>query len=93
MAQDERNERVDRHHAENSTALEPHGDDVDAALQARERRRAAEREDLPDSTDRATAGGFGSGQGMGAERTGQGPQGGAERGEPRTAADAEDWPV
>jgi len=68
-------------------------EEVDEQIQQRARREAATRnpEELPDSTDRTTAGGFGSGQGMGNERTGQGPDRPAERGFPRTP-DPE-WPT
>ncbi len=68
-------------------------DEVDQALQQAARRQAAERdpEDLP-ANDQVSAGGFGSGQGMGSQRTGQDPDIPPERGEPRTPKKAEDWP-
>lgn len=67
---------------------------VDRALRQQARREAAERrpdELLPD--DHVTAGGFGSGQGMGTERTGQGPDRPNSQGFPRTQKDKEDWPT
>lgn len=68
-------------------------EEIDEQLQQAARREAATRdpEDLPDSTDRTTAGGFGSGQGMGKQRSGQGPDRPDERGFPRTP-DLE-WPT
>lgn len=67
-------------------------EEVDERLQEAARREAAERssDDLPDDTERTTAGGFGSGQGMGRERTGTGPDQPDERGEPRT--EDRNWP-
>lgn len=69
--------------------------ELDEKLQERARRRAASRrpQDLPDATDRTTAEGFGSGQGMGRTQSGQGPETPDERGFPRTEEDAEDWPT
>ena len=66
---------------------------VDRALQQRARREAAQRspEELPPD-EHVTAGGFGSGQGMGTERTGQEPDRPDEQGFPRTQKDKEDWP-
>ena len=68
-------------------------DEVDTELQQSARREAAERnpDELPPA-DHLTAGGFGSGQGMGTERTGQDPDRPDAQGFPRTAKDAEDWP-
>jgi hypothetical protein len=68
-------------------------DEIDQQLQQQARREAAERdpEELPDPTDRLTVGGFGSGQGMGTERTGQEPDRPDEQGFPRTQ-DPE-WPT
>lgn len=63
---------------------------VDAVLQARLRREAAERGTLPDPTERKTAGGFGSGQGMGTHTTGQEPGVYDEQGKPRH--DDLEWP-
>ena len=66
---------------------------VDKALQQQARRAAAQRssdELLPD--EHVTAEGFGSGQGMGTARTGQGPNRPDEEGFPRTQKDKEDWP-
>ncbi len=60
-------------------------------LQERQRRAAATREKTPDSTQRHTVEGFGSGQGMGNERTGQGPGTPDERGFPR--GEDPDWPT
>lgn len=59
-------------------------------LQERQRRAAATRKKMPDSTHRHTAEGFGSGQGMGTERTGQEPGIPDERGYPR--GEDRDWP-
>lgn len=85
LSQDELREKL----AKGETTLE----DVDQSLQQEARRQAAERDpdELPIS-DQVTAGGFGSGQGMGNQRTGQDPDIPPERGEPRTAEKAEDWP-
>ncbi|MDI3340736.1 MAG: hypothetical protein QJR03_09405 [Sphaerobacter sp.] len=60
-------------------------EEADEIIQARERRAAAERdpEELPDPTERKTAGGFGSGQGMGVHSTGQEPGAYDEQGKPR----------
>ena len=68
-------------------------EEVDREMQQRARRRAAERDPatLPPE-DQVTAGGFGSGQGMGTERTGQGPDRPDAQGYPRTQKDKEDWP-
>lgn len=59
-------------------------------LQERQRRAAATRRKTPDSTHRHTAEGFGSGQGMGTERTGQEPGTPDERGYP--CGEDRDWP-
>lgn len=71
--------------------------ELNEKLQQRTRRMFASRDDreLPDSTDRTTAEGFGSGQGMGRTQTGQGPEPDIpdEREFPRTAERAEDWPA
>ncbi len=66
-------------------------DHMNEILQERQRRAAATREKTPDSTDRETVSGFGSGQGMGASRTGQGPSIPDERGFPR--GEDPDWPT
>lgn len=79
--------------AEGEVTLE----EIDDDLQAEARRAAAERrpDDLPPA-DHLTAGGFGSGQGMGKTRTGDGPEQNEgipdERGFPRTPEQAKDWP-
>jgi hypothetical protein len=67
--------------------------EIDEQLQEHARREAAERdaEELPDSTERVTVGGFGSGQGMGTERTGQEPDRPDDQGFPRTKDT--DWPT
>lgn len=71
--------------------------EFDERLQELARREAATRrpEDLPDSTDRTTAEGFGSGQGMGQSQGGRRPQPEIpdERGFPRTEEDEEEWPT
>lgn len=59
-------------------------------LQERQRRAAATRETTPDSTQRHSVEGFGSGQGMGPNRSGQGPDIPDERGFPR--GEDPDWP-
>lgn len=66
-------------------------DHMNEILQERQRRAAATREKTPDSTDHETVSGFGSGQGMGATRTGQGPSTPDERGFPR--GEDPDWPT
>lgn len=63
---------------------------LDKKLRQREAREAAEREDQPDSTEQHTAGGFGSGQGMGTEETGQEPDRPDEQGFPR--GKDKEWP-
>lgn len=65
---------------------------ADEITQIRARRAAAERdpEELLDPTARKTAGGFGSGQGMGIETTGDEPGAYDEQGKPR-GEDLE-WP-
>jgi hypothetical protein len=65
-------------------------DQVNEILQERYRRAAAMRETTPDPTRRHTVEGFGSGQGMGVERTGQEPGTPDERGVPR--GEDRDWP-
>ena len=73
------------------------GDLSDEDFQEAMRRLAASRrvEDLPNSTDRTTAEGFGSGQGMEHSDMGQGPEPDVpdERGFPRTEEESEDWPT
>ncbi len=65
---------------------------ADEITQVRERRAAAERDpdDLLDPTTRKTAGGFGSGQGMGVHSSGQEPGSYDEQGKPRH--DDPEWP-
>jgi len=65
---------------------------ADEIMQVRERRAAAERDpdDPLDPTARKTAGGFGSGQGMGVHSTGQEPGAYDEQGKPRD--DDPEWP-
>lgn len=58
-------------------------EEIDEELEERMRREAATRDDLPDTPDHLTAGGFGSGQGMGHGTTGQDPDHPDERGFPR----------
>ena len=89
---------TDRRHTEQRSEDElremlRNGELTDEEYQERMRRRAASRdpEDLPDSTDQVTVEGFGSGQGMEATQSGQGPEIPDERGFPRTRD--EDWPV
>lgn len=60
-------------------------------LRERQCRAAATRESTPDSTHRHLVEGFGSGQGMGTERTGQGPDRPDEEGYPR--GDDLAWPT
>jgi hypothetical protein len=65
-------------------------DQFNEILQERQRRAAATRENLPDPTQRHMVEGFGSGQGMGTERTGQEPERPDEQGFPR--GEDRDWP-
>ncbi len=89
---DERLESVSEEEMEEEIeAGEATSQELDELLQERLRREAAERSDLPDPTDRITVGGFGSGQGMGTERTGQEPDRPDEQGEPR--GEDVDWPT
>lgn len=67
------------------------GHQLDEALREQMRRDAAEREGVPDSTEHYPEGGFGSGQGMGTERTGQEPDRPDEQGKPRGEVEA--WPT
>lgn len=57
--------------------------ELDEKLRERMRREAAEREDLPDDTERHEVEGFGSGQGMGRDTTGQEPDRPDDQGFPR----------
>lgn len=66
-------------------------DQLNEILQERQRRAAAMRQRTPDSTYRETVEGFGSGQGMGTERTGQEPGAPDEEGFPR--GEDLDWPT
>ena len=66
-------------------------DQMNEILQERQRRAAATRETTPDSTHRHLVEGFGSGQGMGTERTGRGPDRPDEEGYPR--GDDPAWPT
>lgn len=68
-------------------------EELDEKIEEKMRRDAAERDSTPDSTDVTTAAGFGSGQGMGTEETGQEPDRPDEEGFPRTERDKEDWPA
>ena len=90
-------ERLDRLSETELREKLANGDLSDEDFQEAMRRKTASRraEDLPDSTDRTTAEGFGSGQGMEHSDTGQGSATGIpdERGFPRTAEEGEDWPT
>ena len=83
------NEEIERLIAEGRISRE----EADRALQEAARQDAATRDpdELPDDTERHTTGGFGSGQGMGTDRTGVGPDRPDEQGTPRT--EDRDWPT
>jgi hypothetical protein len=72
-------------------------EELDEKLQQRMRREAASRDidDLPDSTERDTVEGFGSGQGMGRPQNKEGRETDKpdEHGFPRTEEEEEDWPT
>lgn len=82
LPEDELEERV----AQGETTFQ----EVSEEVQEGARREAADRDEVPDDTVRHQVGGFGSGQGMGTERTGQEPDRPDEEGFPR--GQDEEWP-